>query len=88
MELMSEISLVDSESKWMAKAACTGMDFNTFFPEKGRSDAAKMAKEICRSCPVRVRCLEYANNNGIMYGIWGGVSVTERKRSGKVRTIR
>jgi len=88
MELMAELTLVDSEAKWMSNAACSNMDFNVFFPDQGRSDAAKIAKEVCKSCPVKDRCLEFANNNGIMYGIWGGVSVTERKRSGKVRTIR
>ena len=88
MELMAELALVDPEAKWMSDASCRGMDFSVFFPDPGRSDAARMAKEICKSCPVKDRCLEFANNNGIMYGIWGGLSVTERKKSGKVRTIR
>ena len=88
MELMAELTLVDPEAKWMSDAACRGMDFSVFFPDQGRSDAARMAKDVCKSCLVKDRCLEFANNNGIMYGIWGGVSVTERKRSGKVRTIR
>lgn len=85
MELLSELSLVDSESRWMDKAACKGMDFNTFFPKIGHSDLAKMARTVCESCPVQVRCLEFANNNNIMYGIWGGLSVLERKRTGRIK---
>lgn len=43
MELMAELALVDPEAKWMFDASCRGMDFSVFFPDPGRSDAARMA---------------------------------------------
>ncbi len=86
MELMAELSLVDSESEWQQNAACKGMDSKIFFPKIGRTDSARIARAVCGSCPVRKRCLEFANNNGIMYGMWGGLSVTERKKSGRITT--
>lgn len=36
------------------------------------------AKSICNTCPVREPCLEYALSNE-SYGIWGGMSETERQ---------
>lgn len=31
------------------------------------------AQEICASCEVRVRCLEFALNDDVEWGVWGGV---------------
>lgn len=36
------------------------------------------AKQICETCPVKEPCLEYALVNE-SYGIWGGMSETERQ---------
>ena len=80
MELMTELKLVDPEARWMKDANCKGMDFNAFFPTSGRNDLANAAREVCKSCVVQKRCLEFAQTNQIMFGIWGGLSVTERKK--------
>jgi WhiB family redox-sensing transcriptional regulator len=68
---------------WMSEAACEGVDPDLFFPERG--DDTSGAKAVCRECPVREDCLEYALANGIRYGIWGGTSERERKRLRRIR---
>lgn len=37
------------------------------------------AQAVCDLCPVRVRCLEYAINNNIGHGIWGGLTTRARR---------
>jgi WhiB family redox-sensing transcriptional regulator len=63
---------------WMTAAACTGVDPDLFFPARGAS--TDDAKAVCRSCPVRLQCLEYALANGEKCGVWGGLSERERRR--------
>jgi len=36
------------------------------------------AKELCQGCPVRQECYDYGRDKGMMYGIWGGMTGTER----------
>lgn len=61
---------------WMTDAACTEVDPEAFFPEKGGSTAA--AKRICRGCDVSDQCLAYALATDRRFGIWGGKSDRER----------
>lgn len=70
---------------WQAKAKCLGVDPDLFFPERGASTSE--AKEICKDCDVREECLEYALDNGERFGIWGGQSERERRRTRVARTI-
>lgn len=65
---------------WMKRAACRGMERGDelFFPERGAS--TREAKAVCRSCPVREDCLEYALATGEKFGIWGGLGERERRR--------
>lgn len=37
------------------------------------------AKEICRTCPVKAPCLDYAIRIREHHGIWGGLSEAERR---------
>lgn len=64
--------------EWMAAGICAQTDPDAFFPEKGGS--TREAKAICRSCPVRAACLDYALEHEERYGIWGGLSERERRR--------
>lgn len=65
---------------WTGEASCAevghGGDF--WFVEKGGS--VKDAKTICRDCPVRSECLQYALKNRESFGIWGGLTQGERRR--------
>src|SRR5690606_16852005 len=44
---------------WRNRAACLGVDSDLFFPPPGPYGAEE-AKAICRDCPVRAECLDYA----------------------------
>jgi WhiB family redox-sensing transcriptional regulator len=48
-----------------------------FFPPDGAS--AEPARLICAQCPAREPCLDYALRNGIVHGIWGGMTERERR---------
>ena len=63
---------------WQADALCAQTDPEAFFPEKGGS--TREAKKVCLSCEVRVECLEYALEQRIEHGVWGGCSERERRR--------
>jgi WhiB family redox-sensing transcriptional regulator len=41
--------------------------------------AQNRAKLICRGCPVRTECLADALDNGIEFGVWGGMTERERR---------
>ncbi len=72
--------------EWQTYARCTEVDPEIFFPERGGS--SKAARAVCRDCPVRMQCLEYALNNKEQFGIWGGTSERERRRLRKERAQR
>ena len=59
-------------------ALCAETDPELFFPEKGGSNRA--AKRICARCDVQDECLMYALEHDEPYGIWGGLSQSERSR--------
>ena len=62
--------------EWQDAALCAQVDPNEWFPEKGKS--TRQAKQVCRGCPVRAECLDYALEHGELYGVWGGLSPEER----------
>src|SRR5262245_20984135 len=45
---------------WWKAAACRGVRVETFFPEHMMGEAVADALDICRSCRVRVACLDAA----------------------------
>lgn len=73
------------ERHWQDEANCMGVDPDLFFPERGAS--TREAKAVCRSCEVRVDCLDYALANGEKFGIWGGHSERERRRLRRQRNL-
>lgn len=50
----------------------------TFFPKRGVSVA--YAKAICDTCSIKGKCLNFAIQNGIEHGIWGGESERARRK--------
>jgi len=62
-------------------ASCAEIDDkNLFFPD-GKSDETDrlpILRKICKGCPERKECLEYAIKEEIPYGIWGGKTPSER----------
>jgi WhiB family redox-sensing transcriptional regulator len=66
---------------WQRYAACLDHDPELFFPIGEAGPARSQldeAKAVCAGCPVRCLCLEWALLAGINYGVWGGMSETER----------
>jgi WhiB family redox-sensing transcriptional regulator len=67
---------------WRDDAACQDADPEVFFPEGDSRSAraqVKMAKLICRGCPVSATCLSWALASGQQAGIWGGLTEDERR---------
>jgi WhiB family transcriptional regulator, redox-sensing transcriptional regulator len=63
---------------WADLGSCVGRDPDLFFPERG-ADTSR-ARALCRSCPVRSECLDYALQSGQKFGIWGGMTPAQRRR--------
>jgi WhiB family redox-sensing transcriptional regulator len=57
-------------------ALCTGRDPGLWFPGPGGS--LEGAKAVCRACPARVRCLQWAVQADERAGVWGATSPDER----------
>lgn len=66
---------------WINEVACKPEQMELFFSEL-KSKVAK-AKAICDTCPVKLECLEFALNDKIEFGIFGGVTPDERKAMAK-----
>jgi pimeloyl-ACP methyl ester carboxylesterase len=69
---------------WRSRAACRHADPELFFPVGSAGpalEAIDRAKAICRECPVRARCLDWALTHNAAYGVWGGRTEEERQAS-------
>ncbi|GLY64695.1 WhiB family transcriptional regulator [Amycolatopsis taiwanensis] len=68
---------------WRHRAACREEDPELFFPVSELGPGARQvaqAKSVCARCPVRAECLEYALENGLDHGIFGGLTEEERRQ--------
>ena len=63
---------------WMAEGNCAQEKPTVFFPSDGVG--VEVARRICATCPVKEPCLEYALQQRIDHGVWGGCSERERRR--------
>lgn len=71
------------DQSWREKAACYGRDTNDFFPESSggfSSISVSKCRLVCYRCKVRKQCLDFAVRNHINHGVWGGMSVTDRRK--------
>ncbi|MEU6245699.1 WhiB family transcriptional regulator [Streptomyces sp. NPDC047024] len=71
------------DTSWQSRGVCHGMDPEdadaTFFPLPRDHEAIADAKELCGPCPVRRDCLNYALENDLKEGTWGGLTQAERR---------
>jgi WhiB family transcriptional regulator, redox-sensing transcriptional regulator len=73
------------DRSWQPVALCRGSHSHLFFPpstaerKEERERREMRAKSICNVCPVNSECLEYALTIREPYGIWGGLTETERR---------
>ena len=75
----------DSATAWMAAGNCRNYPPAVFFPSDGVG--VDRARKICADCPVAEQCLEYALEQRIEHGVWGGCSERERRRILKRRRV-
>jgi len=73
------------EDVWQLRAACRGPQSVVFFPpatferKDEKLEREARAKDICRTCPVKEPCLDYAVRIKEPHGIWGGLNEAERR---------
>lgn len=65
---------------WRRQAACKGLDPGIFHPDEEDVASVEAAVAICRGCPVRQSCFEYAIASREPDGVWGGRTARERRR--------
>lgn len=66
--------------RWMQDGNCVGMDTDIFFPDdKINNSTTSKIRAICHGCPVADRCLQYAQDNHLHTGWFGGRSPMERR---------
>ena len=66
---------------WTKYASCRKDSFiaDWWWPERAEpDDSNRMALMICRYCPVRDLCLDYAISHKEVHGIWGGLMPAPR----------
>ncbi len=68
----------ESATAWMNDGNCRNYPPAVFFPSDGVG--VDRARKICAECPVVEPCLEYALEQRIEHGVWGGCSERERRR--------
>lgn len=72
------------EIEWQQAAACRSEHTDSFFPpphferKEVRAARERLAKSVCRRCPVSESCLAYALRNREPHGVWGGLNEIER----------
>lgn len=89
--IRTNLTGTDDRWSWADRGNCQGQPeffFNEEDDAKGlRRDKENMAKEICQECPVLVQCRQYAMAARELYGVWGGLTESERhKLAGRLRT--
>lgn len=71
--------------------ACVGSGRHHLFFSERPADLFE-AQQICSGCPVRLRCLGYALEDAVDWGVWGGVIFWEgrpyHRRRGRGRPRR
>jgi WhiB family redox-sensing transcriptional regulator len=72
------MSMALYERNWTEQANCKDMDKSVFFPLSARGTS--QAKRVCSTCPVSAECLQYATDNALNFGVWGGLGETDRLR--------
>ncbi|MGW1126387.1 WhiB family transcriptional regulator [Streptomyces sp. NPDC002526] len=71
------------DTSWHSRGTCYGMDWEdaeaVFFPGPRDHEEIAEAKELCGWCPVPRECLDFALENGLTEGVWGGLTEAERR---------
>lgn len=68
---------MSSDADWLDKALCAAIGGDTWHSKYEPN--IEVAKGICKGCPVRQMCLDWALTNNERHGVWGGVNFTGMK---------
>jgi WhiB family redox-sensing transcriptional regulator len=74
-------SAITGPGDWRDNAACRDADPDLFFPIGTTGPALRQVQEairICQTCPIQVRCLAWALEQGVIDGVWGGTTAEQR----------
>ena len=77
-DLVKALDLPVPRRSWKLDASCKEADPVIFSLSSGESP--KSAREICKKCPVRQECLASAIGNRETDGVWGGMTLEERRK--------
>lgn len=72
------------DESWLDRALCAEVSIDFWFSRRDDPSFA-LARRVCRMCPVTTECLEYALDNEIPHGIWGGLGPRSRQKLAKAR---
>lgn len=80
--------LTNIGGEWIKEAHCrkANIDTNLFFPDRG--SPTNIARQLCSPCEVKTECLNYALDNNLDTGIWGGTSGRQRRDLKRQRKVR
>ena len=76
------------ETWWIEQSRCVDEDPELFFPIGTTGPAIEQtarAIEVCRTCPVRTECLEWALDTCQDAGVWGGLGEEDRREIRRAR---
>jgi WhiB family redox-sensing transcriptional regulator len=82
MEITKEYIALAEAIREAGEPPCATTDPEMYYPPKGlqASIEIRLAKELCKTCPVKTQCLNYAVTANEAFGIWGGMTPNERAR--------
>ncbi len=75
---------VSENWEWQLLGSCRQQDVELFFHPYGEREPSRSRREraalaICASCPVLTQCRRYSLEAREPYGVWGGLTETERQ---------
>jgi WhiB family redox-sensing transcriptional regulator len=86
MSILEHLPGAHSDSwEWQLRGVCRSKDPEMFFHPENERGAARQAREaaakaVCAQCPVLATCREHARVSRERYGVWGGLSESEREQ--------
>lgn len=73
-----------SDPRWRDDAACLDYDPELFFP-KAKRQGERMhyrdALDVCKHCPVKAECLDWAYETNDQWAVLGGMSPRQRAKT-------
>jgi WhiB family redox-sensing transcriptional regulator len=75
-QLLPFLKVTEKDPSWRDLAACRNKGVKEFFG----SGPTRKSESMCSICVVKQQCLQFALDNEITYGVWGGVASRNRKK--------